>query len=133
MLNGAGGLTGTSASGASAKKPSSPVNNRNWLGAFVLTPATTSVRAAALSRQFGQPQRTATGLDEYHAQRDSTNITVDVDPSTAGIRSIAELVGGVVKRKWTMDYDKAADGTATKTQIRVETTPNEKDNGHESS
>jgi hypothetical protein len=94
--------------------------DRNWVDWFVLTASGHDARTAALVRQYGQGRVMAAGLTEYVVQQDSVTTTVEVDPSLAAIVSKVEQVGGVVRRRWTFSYDKAADGTATKREIRVE-------------
>jgi hypothetical protein len=118
----AGGSGATPAGGGGgASGRVSPASDRNWVGAYVLTAATAATRTASLEREFGQPRLTSGGMDEYTAQRDSIQLTVDVDPTSGGIVSMVERVGGTVRRRWTTAYDRQSDGTAVKRQVRVET------------
>jgi hypothetical protein len=100
----------------------SPASDRNWVGAYVVTPATAAARIGVLNSKFGPPRITTAGLAEYTRQRDSVQFTVDADPVTGAIESMVETVGkGGVLRRWTMTYDDQPDGTAVKRQVRVET------------
>ena len=94
---------------------------RAWVEGLVLSPSGSAARSAALAAKFGQSLRTPEGWSEYTVRNDSVTTTVDVDPSIGAVVGRVERVNGIVHRRWTTGYVKAADGTATKSETRVET------------
>jgi hypothetical protein len=96
-------------------------SDRKWVEGLVLSPSGRAARAASLAAKFGQSLRTPQGWDEYTVRNDSVTATVDVDPSIGAVVGRVERVNGIVHRRWTISYVKAADGTATKSEMRVET------------
>jgi hypothetical protein len=100
--------------------PRPATSDRQWINTFVLAGDGKANRIASLSRQFGAARRTSAGMDRYVTVRDSVRLTVDVDPSIGAVVAMTEDVRGSTRRRWNLTYDKTPDGTAMKSQVRVE-------------
>ncbi|HWH50265.1 MAG TPA: hypothetical protein VN651_01880 [Gemmatimonadaceae bacterium] len=95
-------------------------SDRKWVEGLVLPASGVAARVASLAGTFGHSVRTPDGHDEYTVRHDSIAMTIDVDPSIGAVVSRVERVNGAVRRRWTISYAKAADGTATKSAIRLD-------------